>query len=208
MKAIASAAFAIASSIGVCIAAGSLASVVLANPEAHTAESLSQPDLWTTKPVRVDIANRNYERIPAVYSSYVTDAPKVAVASRQVVTLRQEPEATAPTLSAEHLNWCAGHYRSFDAATNRYRAYGGQMRTCMSPFAASSSTVATTVAVSNGADSAAAAWCAARYQSYRAEDNSYQPYDGPRRVCVPAPRQVVASTAGSHGNDASTLASN
>ena len=208
MKAIASAAFGIASSIGICIAAGSLASVVLANSEAHTFESLSQPDLWTTKPVRVDIAHQNYERIPAVYSSYVTDAPKVAVASRAKATLPQEPEATAPTLSAEHLNWCAGHYRSFDAATNSYRAYSGQMKTCMSPFAASSGTVATTGAVSNGADSAAAAWCAARYQSYRAEDNSYQPYDGPRRACVPPTRQVVASTAGSNGNEASTLASN
>jgi hypothetical protein len=45
------------------------------------------------------------------------------------------------------------------------------------------------------ADGAAAAACAARYQSYRAEDNSYQPYDGPRRACVPPARQVVASAA-------------
>ncbi|MGE7369561.1 BA14K family protein [Neorhizobium sp. NPDC001467] len=30
------------------------------------------------------------------------------------------------------------------------------------------------------------AWCFAQYRSYRAEDNSYQPYDGgPRRQCVP-----------------------
>ena len=26
-------------------------------------------------------------------------------------------------------------------------------------------------------------WCANRYRSYRAYDNTYQPYDGPRRQC-------------------------
>ncbi|QIB32827.1 BA14K family protein [Ancylobacter pratisalsi] len=27
-------------------------------------------------------------------------------------------------------------------------------------------------------------WCAANYRSYRAYDNTYQPYNGPRRQCV------------------------
>jgi len=27
-------------------------------------------------------------------------------------------------------------------------------------------------------------WCAARYRSYRASDNTFQPFDGPRRECV------------------------
>ncbi|WP_011580836.1 MULTISPECIES: BA14K family protein [Chelativorans] len=27
-------------------------------------------------------------------------------------------------------------------------------------------------------------WCYARYRSYRASDNTFQPYNGPRRVCV------------------------
>ena len=27
-------------------------------------------------------------------------------------------------------------------------------------------------------------WCADRWQSYRAYDNSYQPYNGPRRTCT------------------------
>ncbi|AWI56999.1 BA14K family protein [Sinorhizobium fredii] len=26
-------------------------------------------------------------------------------------------------------------------------------------------------------------WCAHRYRSYRAYDNTYQPYEGPRRLC-------------------------
>lgn len=28
------------------------------------------------------------------------------------------------------------------------------------------------------------AWCQARYRSYRAYDNSFQPYSGPRRECL------------------------
>jgi hypothetical protein len=27
-------------------------------------------------------------------------------------------------------------------------------------------------------------WCYARYKSYRAYDNTYQPYNGPRRQCI------------------------
>lgn len=27
-------------------------------------------------------------------------------------------------------------------------------------------------------------WCYSRYKSYRASDNTYQPYNGPRRECV------------------------
>ena len=28
------------------------------------------------------------------------------------------------------------------------------------------------------------AWCQNRWRSYRAYDNTYQPYNGPRRICV------------------------
>ncbi|WP_348631649.1 BA14K family protein [Mesorhizobium sp. M6A.T.Cr.TU.014.01.1.1] len=27
-------------------------------------------------------------------------------------------------------------------------------------------------------------WCYSRYRSYRAYDNTYQPYYGPRRQCI------------------------
>ncbi|MGH6760062.1 MAG: BA14K family protein [Phyllobacterium sp.] len=27
-------------------------------------------------------------------------------------------------------------------------------------------------------------WCSTQYRSYRTQDNSFQPYDGPRRTCV------------------------
>ncbi len=35
-----------------------------------------------------------------------------------------------------------------------------------------------------GAGSAHVSWCSQRYRSYRAYDNTWQPYNGPRRQCV------------------------
>lgn len=35
-----------------------------------------------------------------------------------------------------------------------------------------------------GGGSSHANWCYSRYRSYRAYDNTYQPYNGPRRQCV------------------------
>lgn len=32
-----------------------------------------------------------------------------------------------------------------------------------------------------------AAWCAARYRTYRPSDNTFQPNSGPRRQCMPRP---------------------
>ena len=40
------------------------------------------------------------------------------------------------------------------------------------------------VAAAPGPDAAHVQWCKERYRSYRASDNSFQPYKGPRRACV------------------------
>ncbi|WP_244551816.1 BA14K family protein [Rhizobium tibeticum] len=83
-------------------------------------------------------------------------------------------------------------YRSYDPASDTYRAYSGQIRTCVSPFAAPSMEVTGSVSGSAGH----AAWCSARYASYRVDDNSYQPYSGPRRECIsPFPGDASAQTA-------------
>ena len=36
----------------------------------------------------------------------------------------------------------------------------------------------------NGGNSAHVQWCEATYHSYRAYDNTFQPYNGPRQLCV------------------------
>jgi hypothetical protein len=77
MKAVVSIAFAIASSIGACIAAASL---VVAEPELSSFADLRGPDLWTTTPVHVEKAKQRYERLPPVLSTYVSEGPPIRFA--------------------------------------------------------------------------------------------------------------------------------
>ncbi|CAN7308965.1 BA14K family protein [Rhizobium leguminosarum] len=183
MKAIASLVFGILSSVGATMAAASVASHVVADSKSHTFNDLASRDLWTTTPVKVDPRQQHYERIPPLYSSYVTEAPTIATSketpdSDRLSTKVQTPQ---PRLSAEHLAWCADRYRSFDPATNSYRSYSGETRECISPF----QRIVAEADESGGTkvNAEAAARCAARYKSYRPEDNTYQPWEGPRRSC-------------------------
>ncbi|TAZ71125.1 BA14K family protein (plasmid) [Rhizobium ruizarguesonis] len=180
MKAIASLAFGILSSVGACIAAASVASYVVADSEPQAFRDLAARDLWTTTPVKVDPRQQHYERIAPLYSSYVTEASANMASAARPDSARPpaEPQAPQPRLSAAHLAWCGKRYRSFDPVTNSYRSYSGETRECSSPF---QPTVAEGVGTKVNAQ--AAARCAARYKSYRPEDNTYQPWEGPRRSC-------------------------
>ncbi|MEB2847591.1 hypothetical protein GAO09_18085 [Rhizobiales bacterium RZME27] len=118
-------------------------------------------------------------------------------------------------LSAAHIDWCFAQYRSYRIEDNSFQPFDApERRECQSPHeggmpvADASSmddgalplepvndtmtgqTVVAEepqmVAASGGVDSS---WCFAQYRSYRAEDNSYQPFDGgPRRQCLPRER--------------------
>ena len=197
MKAIATLAFGIASVLGAGMAAASVASIVLAEPETHGLANLSAPDIWTAKPVKVDPSTQTYERIPAALSTYAANPPKIHVALN--VAAPSDASANAPVaMTADHQNWCAGQYRSFNPETNSYRSFSGETKTCVSPFDASTQAanagMPDQTGVQPAANEAIAGWCAARYQSYRAADNTYQPYDGPRRACDgPRPTDQVAS---------------
>jgi hypothetical protein len=183
MKDIASVAVGILSSVGACIAAGSVASYVVADSEPHAFNELAPRDLWTATAVKVDPRQQHYERIPPLYSSYVTDAStRMASAARRNSALSpSELQTPQPRLPAAHLAWCGERYRSFDPATNSYRSYSGETRKCSSPF---QRTVAEAdEGVGTKVNAQAAARCAARYQSYRPKDNTYQPWEGPRRSC-------------------------
>jgi len=137
MKNVASLAFGIVSSLGACIAASSVASAIVAVPRENTSSS---PALWTSSPVRVDVAKQSFERIPAAYSSYVTDPPQVGFLENDPEATAKKPALAKPRLSAEHLRWCGSRYRSYDPASNSYRAYSGQTKTCRSPYAVSEAT--------------------------------------------------------------------
>ncbi|MFS2180110.1 BA14K family protein [Rhizobium pisi] len=194
MKAVASIAFGIVSSVGACIAAASVASHVVADSEPRALTDLAARDLWTTKPVKVDPRQQHYERIPPVYSSYVTEASAITTskAKPDSATAPTEPQTAQPKLSTEHLAWCAERYRSYDPATNSYRSYSGETRECSSPF--QRNVVEADEHLGTTSNGRAAAWCAARYRSYQPEDNTYQPWEGPRRTCdAPSVLDLVAT---------------
>lgn len=99
-------------------------------------------------------------------------------------------------LQDQHRVWCKNRYRSYESDTNTYRPYRGGRRECISPYLGGAATanlrgderetrlaetayIATAVADPNHIEN-----CSRRYRSYRADDNSYQPYGGgPRATC-------------------------
>lgn len=62
----------------------------------------------------------------------------------------------------------------FDVPTPRY---SGQRRVNGTPAIGGTSRL-------NQATTGHAEWCSTRYRSYRASDDTFQPFDGPRRPCV------------------------
>lgn len=102
-----------------------------------------------------------------------------------------------------HVAWCEERYRSYRPRDNSYTPYSGGRRTCVSPYSseimaadgddALQFEASASSQIQNVADGASAGAgsedhlraCASRYRSYRAADNSYQPYGGgPRRQCL------------------------
>jgi hypothetical protein len=184
MKTIATAAFALA-----CTACASLgvASHVVTGVESSARLTLGKADLWTTTPVKINRAAQSYERLPAVTSTYASSPVRITKATLLSAEknngLSMNASGKVAGLSGRHLDWCASRYRSFNADTNTYRSFGGEIRSCASPFANNQPDQFLDQAVqSSSISQQVAAWCA-RYKSYRIEDNAYQPHGGMRRPC-------------------------
>lgn len=116
---------------------------------------------------------------------------------------RSEEGTIAVGYTADHLDWCSNKYRSYRPEDNSYLSYSGMRKDCTSPYGDDMDELAelqrapwpsegsvtyyrtsTTGDTSMMVGSAQAQACASRYNSYRASDNSYQPYGGgPRRQC-------------------------
>jgi len=137
MKAFASLAFGIVCAVGAGIVGISAASAVMSNPEGPHLTALSEPDLWTSEPVRVDVAKQRYERVKPLYSSYVTNGAVVKIATTTTVerSLASESAKDELAAAAAHRDWCVQRYRSYDGTKNTYRSFSGEIRTCVSPFA-------------------------------------------------------------------------
>jgi hypothetical protein len=122
--------------------------------------------------------------------------------------------ASGGAVDPARAEWCYARYRSYRVEDNSYQPFsGGPRRQCEAPGAQAhqaasalprgqgydagmqdadteeeqAQLVAGRATTMGGAQVQGAShedWCLARYRSYRAEDNSYQPFDGgPRRAC-------------------------
>lgn len=148
-------------------------------------------DLWTSVPTVVDTNAQHFERIPGVDTTSIEARTRTAVPSTQVASLDPtigisgETSTSNPVMAADHEQWCASHYRSFDPRNNTYRSFSGQTRLCVSPFATyKTPTVSGTASLAAQATYADVEACTRRYRSYDPTDHTYQPLEGgPRRVC-------------------------
>lgn len=183
-----------------------------AEPERRAAMNMDTAGLWSSKPIRVNAQAQGFERLPDRPLSDAAErmlAVKRGGASQPAIddtTTASTPiDATAADpapANAAHVEWCASHYRSYNAADNTYRPYSGGVRHCVSPYGTDSDVEAsretkpiqivygseqgllTYVADDQSAQSDHELACAERYRSYRPEDNTYQPFGGgPRVVC-------------------------
>lgn len=216
----------------VVFSAGVVATIMLltAKPAPVETAEASTSELWTNEPVKVDAASQPFARLPArtqpqqlqvasrdrfqtVQPGYDESAAYDDETAYDDEDLDRTTTASIPSdplpqavarLNSAHIDWCSQRYRSYDPRDNRYNAFSGGRRVCVSPYSeisaendapeqdetfirASAEPLQQYVsAEASGGymDSEHVQSCFARYRSYRPEDNTYQPYGGgPRRQC-------------------------
>lgn len=162
------------------------------NPTAQDFERLAARPVPNQPPVQaaVQTAPRSTAEVTT------SDKPSGVEANSQ-----HQPGLQAEAIAA-HVAWCSHRYRSYRTYDNSYTPYSGGRRECVSPYIGSSDVTQaynpdeTAYRPSEGrvdlvyaseqsyAATDHAEYCFSKYRSYRAEDNTYQPYDGgPRKQC-------------------------
>jgi hypothetical protein len=76
-----------------------------------------------------------------------------------------------------------GHYKGYNGSRNYRQGYRRNNDGWWYPLAAFGIGAAIGSTLSRPSGNSHVSWCASQYQSYRAWDNTYQPYNGPRRLC-------------------------
>lgn len=167
--------------------------------------------LWTATPTRVDPASQQFERIEGIAIQAASAQPDDGTASSIDGALtasvsapgdRNTAAAPKPRQNAAHVEWCMDRYRSYRAEDNTYAPYSGGRRECQSPYPPDGSVLEASAVPGGSAEYAVSdavdtyrngvaladdhvRACMSRYQSYRPDDNTYQPYGGgPRRQCM------------------------
>lgn len=155
--------------------------------EAPVILNMAQEPLWTTEVKRIDPNKQAYERLPADSNA----SPELIALTSTVQITGTSKSRVQVIVKAREFNsdddradeWCSRRYRSYVKADKSYQPFGGGPRMrCTVPAGVAG--LETIKQAASSTDSHVS-WCISRYRSYRAEDNSYQPFSGPRRQCQP-----------------------
>ncbi len=204
MKATAALAFFLTVAMTLFVAGFLSASALMAKPATETLANLNVADLWSSEPKRVVTADRGLERAPAappvdLASSDSLAVSQPAIASENASAEIDKTEPGAPVAESDlgmaqdpavsnpqHQAWCEQRYRSYSAGDNSYSAYSGERKACVSPYmdVASTDDIGRMSPSADQVTNDHIRQCQARYASYRASDDTYQPYGGPRRTCT------------------------
>lgn len=118
--------------------------------------------------------------VPAVAAPVFT--PKVPAASAEVIQVQSGPRRNH--FERRGNNYYYNGHRGYRDRRPGYRYYNGWW---FPPAAFALGAIiggAIASQPAHGLSSAHVRWCQNRWRSYRASDNTYQPYHGPRRACV------------------------
>lgn len=170
---------------------------LVSKPAPQHLSNLQSPDLWPADVRRVRAAGQGGKPAMAVTTEAARTEETGATPPRLSVTIEAEPipatearDSGSIAGSSAHESWCKSRYRSYRSSDNTYTSYGGSRKDCISPMADlvveasldGGEPQGLAEAVSD--DDSGVARCRARYASYRASDNTYQPFSGPRRLCT------------------------
>lgn len=159
---------------------------VIAEPEPHRFANMETPDLWTTQPKAVDPSKQAYQRVaPTTDTASIANEPPKPTGASPAPTPAQtatdtaavtttDPDRAAPASDVDNTTTASIDPQPDDAAEEGRMDMADQSEP--------------------GINAEQAAWCYARYRSYRIEDNSYQPYSGGARRQCEAPGISVDSS--------------
>lgn len=162
--------------------------------------------LWTLEPTRIDVASQTLDRVPGD----VMPADLIAQSQgekKEVLGARMSDGENSASLKQSEFSvaaqaWCSARYRSYNSQDNTYQPFsGGARKACEAPEEFSSATQVASDAT-QPLSSDHARWCSNRYNSYRVEDNSYQPFSGARKKCISS---INHSVRNNFGDDTSNL---
>lgn len=141
--------------------------------------------LWSNAPVAVDTSTQAFERLPArpvptaqavAALSQAATGARSAIDATPAETRRDEEPGVDPVVTgaidtqaqsdeeqaswrdSAHSDWCSRRYRSYDAASNSYRPYGGGERACESPYSNMAATNPTHDDATDGGDPENTVW--------------------------------------------------